>query len=38
MKPIIDMSYYQKQVEINYEVLTGQISGAIIRTYYSNRE
>jgi hypothetical protein len=36
MKPIIDMSYYQEPAEINYGVLVGQISGAIIRATYSN--
>ncbi len=34
MKPIIDISYYQSPVAINYDLIASQVSGVILRAAY----
>lgn len=34
MKPIIDISYYQKPADINYDVVSQNVSGVILRAAY----
>ena len=38
MKPILDISYYQDPIQINYDKLLSQVAGVIIRVGYGTRK